>query len=171
MVFRTNFLFLWVLCNLGFFFGIMAMVKQAARDGSLNSQINYLVGYAIFIASIVLYKSFFAFWYIIGWKIDFACSPRYKEIANLDMQQNYEEVKKTRRESSVVGDRPEFGRHTTTSVLPGLRETFVIDKDSDDEGKFGFEEAHIEEAEDRVRNNFKESKKRITLDEIQALAG
>ncbi len=56
-------------------------------------------------------------------------------------------------------------------MLPGQRETFVIDKDSDDEGKFGFEEANIEEAEDRVRNNFKESKKRITLDEIQALAG
>ena len=102
MVFRTNFLFLWVVCNLGFFFGIMAMVKQAASDGTLNSQINYLVGYAIFIASIVLYKSFFAFFYILSWKVDFACSPRYKEIANLDMQQHYSEVKKTRRASSCA---------------------------------------------------------------------
>jgi hypothetical protein len=142
----------------------MAMVKQAAADGTLNSQINYLVGYAIFIASIVIYKSFFAFFYILSWRVDFACSPRYKEIANLDLQQNYDEVKKTRRASSCADKPP--ARLTTASLLPGQRETFVIDKDSDEESRFGFEEADIEEAEDRVRSNFKETSRRLNLDEI-----
>jgi len=145
------------------------MVKQAASDGTLKSQMDYLVGYAIFIASIVLYKSIFAFWYIIEWKFNFCCHPRYKDMANLDMKQNFEEIKRTRRASSVVGDRP--GTQNKTSLLPGIRETFVIDKDSDDEAKFGFEDAHIEEAEDRVRSFIKENQKRISLDEIQAIAG
>jgi hypothetical protein len=51
-------------------------------------------------------------------------------------------------------------------LLPGQRETFVIDKDSDEESRFGFEEADIEEAEDRVRSNFKETSRRLNLDEI-----
>jgi len=81
-------------------------------------------------------------------------------MANLDMKQNYEEIKRTRRQSSVVGD----GILASTSLLQGPRATFQIDKDSDDEAKFGLEEAHIEEAEDRVRSYIREGKRRITLD-------
>jgi hypothetical protein len=161
MVFRTNFLFLWVVSNVGFFFAMMAMVQQAATNGILNGQMDSLVVYAIFIASIVVYKSFFALLYILGWKYDFLMDDRYREIANLDMQQHYDEVKKTRRNSSFADVRP-----TTTSLLPKRRETLVIDADSEEESRFGFEEAYIEEAEDKVRATFKTNNKKLTLDEI-----
>lgn len=127
MVFRTNFLFLWVCCNLGFYFGIMAMLNQNAKDGHLNSEIDYLSGYAIFIASLVLFKSFFAFFYILSWKADFACSLRYKETTNLDMQQNYDEIKKTRRASSCADNPP--ARLTTKSLQQSA--TLLIDTNSD----------------------------------------
>lgn len=61
------------------------MVKRDSADGKITSKMNYLTVYALFIASLVIYRAFFSLLYILGWKCKFLCSLRYKEMSDYDL--------------------------------------------------------------------------------------
>jgi hypothetical protein len=76
MVFRTNFLFIWVSCNVGFFYLMMYLVNSATVDDKLS----YLTIYALFVGTLSVFRIFFSGLYIAAWKITFWTSPRYRQI-------------------------------------------------------------------------------------------
>ena len=85
MVFRVNFLTFWILANTAFAITIenYAQLTDTSRtDGEPiivnNGQIGFLEVFAIYLASLVIYKVFFGIIHIIKFKFFFGCLKKYK---------------------------------------------------------------------------------------------
>ncbi len=79
MIFRMNFMFVWLVLNIAYFFMIIRLVVLA----SVNTQWNVLTVYALSIAALVLFKVVCAAIYLIWWRIYKQFQPRFTQLINL----------------------------------------------------------------------------------------
>jgi hypothetical protein len=105
MVFRVNFLAFWLLCNI-LFAGLVEnlasnektstkVVDGVTRVVANCGEINYLLIFAMYLASLVVYKLFFAVLHIIRFKLLFSFSTSYK-VYQIDLE---EDARKLRAET------------------------------------------------------------------------
>ncbi len=101
MVFRVNFLTFWILANAAFAIVIENYAQLTGTKTNAgpvivnNGKIGFLEVFAIYLASLVVYKVFFGIFHILKFKILFTFVPNYK-IPKFDL---HEEVKKLRAET------------------------------------------------------------------------
>ena len=81
MVFRVNFLTTWIVCNAAFAIFVESYLTipnstnhKAINDGSIG----FLEVFAIYLASLVVYRVFFGFWHILKFKTLRNCLKKYK---------------------------------------------------------------------------------------------
>lgn len=147
-----------------------------------------LTGYAIFLASIVIYRVIFAIIYILSWKVTFCCAPRYKFISS-DLEKI--SVDEKLRASSVHGlghsndDEAQtmglLGKSEITNTTriadvrieeTGIERPLRYDDPNDpDYDITGYQEADVEEAEDKIRTQFRKNKKKLNMNEIENMSG
>lgn len=105
MVFRVNFLAFWLLCNTlfaGLIENMASNEKTSTKmiDGSEHvvancGETNFLLIFAMYLASLVLYKVFFGALSLLHFKLMSTCQTKYK-VYSLDLDQ---EVKRLRAET------------------------------------------------------------------------
>jgi hypothetical protein len=170
MVYRTNFLFIWIAFNLIFFFGLIHLISNTDPTDLYSGKINWLTGYALFLAAIVMYRVIFAALYIASWKFTFCFAPRYKHI-NKDLSKTdvnemirtstFNVVEKADEDAeTTMLDKSRFRKDTVPDVggldLSGERPHRYDDPNDPDYDVSNFGDAQVEEVEDVVRNKFRD---------------
>ena len=87
-VFRTNFVFGWLLANMLYYVMILELVELDSYkfEETRDSDDGYLAYFSIFLASMVFVRLLFSSLFILKWKCRYCCSPSYKVARrNLDM--------------------------------------------------------------------------------------
>ena len=78
MVFRVDFLAFWIVCNAAFAIIIENYATSSAETGVLNSNsMTFMKGFAIFLASIVVFRVFFMILHLLKFKIRRSFYPEY----------------------------------------------------------------------------------------------
>lgn len=100
MVFRVNFLTFWIVSNVAFAIIVenYAQLTSNTQDGPIivnDGKIGFLEVFAIYLASLVVYKVFFGLIHILKFKMFFGCVNKYKT-PKFDM---HDEVKRLRQQT------------------------------------------------------------------------
>ena len=81
-MYRTNFVLLWLLANVGYYIAIKEVVDSSGSSAEVgdirDSDAGYLADFSLYLMSLVIFRVFFAVIYIIKWKFRFNCSSKYK---------------------------------------------------------------------------------------------
>jgi chorismate mutase len=131
MIYRMNFMFVWLVLNIAYFWMIVYLVTLA----SINTQWNALTVYALSIAALVSFKVLFATLYILWWRVYKQYQPRFQE--RIDLVKEVAECK--------------LRAYTEINDSEIERELEVL-LESDE---LHFQPSDIEEAEDILRQTFK----------------
>jgi len=80
-VYRTNFVLIWLLANVGYY--IMIIEVTSTSDGAELGDIRdkdtgYLTYFSLYLAGLVLFRLIFSLMYILKWKCRYTCSKKYK---------------------------------------------------------------------------------------------
>ena len=95
-VFRTNFVFFWLLANLLYYILIIELVGGvgSAEVGDIvDSDAGYLADFALYLTALVLFRVFFATIYILKWKWRYNCVGQYK-VKSRNLQEEVSKIKK-----------------------------------------------------------------------------
>ena len=87
-VFRTNFVFGWLLANMLYYVAIFELVDfdSISTEEVRNSDDGYLAYFSIFLAAMVFVRLAFSTLFILKWKCRYCFIPSYRvERKNLDM--------------------------------------------------------------------------------------
>jgi hypothetical protein len=95
MVFRAHFLYFWLIAN-ALFGGLSAGIvnggsAQVQNDGSIG----FIDGFALFIASLIVFKFFFALLYTTKWNYRIITNSYYKK-GKLDIAEEFKKQRKLR---------------------------------------------------------------------------
>jgi len=178
--------------------------NHGAQEGDIRAHdTGYLVGFSCYLAALVLFRLLFASLYIIKWKCRYSCCGKYR-VRSQNLQAEFKKIKKTDGESTddeeierevrklYEENRDAIGQDIDKTLLdPQQREKsrrelhdatidFMAKKDSravesDEDYDFReFEDAGVEEAEDRIYRQYKDRQKTgriLEPDELAGLAG
>jgi len=104
-VYRSNFLYIWMMANVLFAVITTMIVVQGNVQIVNDGHVYFLQGFSLFIASLVLFKFFFALIYLIFWQVRI-CRKKEFQKYHIDEEEEWEKVKKDRNayESSSEND-------------------------------------------------------------------
>lgn len=169
IIYRTNFFFIWFVLNGIYAFVMISLVNGQYGSGQTSNVIDGAVGplevFSLFIAGLVVFRVFFAFLYLCLWKFRYCCDKRYK-VKTVDLNKVFKEIKHNTKNGDSTDedaideeDAKIFGKmdEQNNVELADNGDSFAEDfKDSDDD-QMEFEDADVEEAEDRLKK-FKQKK-------------
>jgi len=92
MVFRTNFVFFWMILNGFYVVFILLLVNGTGHRTTRNDgSFGYLEIFSLYLAGLVVFRVVFAILYIIGWKWAYCCFKRYK-IQHHDLKAEHKRI-------------------------------------------------------------------------------
>ena len=174
-VFRSNFVLLWLLVNLAYYILVIELQGIDGNSTYIDSDSGYLVGFSCVLAGLVLFRVIFAYIYICKWNCRYCCSSKYS-VRKLNMQNEYKRIKdnaKNDEESTddeeieaqvkkiIESKKYELGENERDASVLHNKVLTLIKKEQDDIVKDDdydfrdFENAEIEEAEDRIYSEYK----------------
>ena len=207
-VFRSNFVFFWIVVAFAYYIMIDLASQQNENREIIDNDQGYLEGFALYLAALAIFRFFFGSLYLLKWKYYYNCVPTYKNFT-IDMKKEYAQIRKDAeestddekieteinkifdknkdkiRETSVVSKsvvnlrnlennaQDDVNNMTLAYIAKSQILHSLEDKDKDYDLS-EFVEADIEEAEDRIYNEYKKFKqmgKPIAPESIAALAG
>jgi hypothetical protein len=91
-VFRTNFVFFWMIMNGIYVVFILLLVNGTGHRTTRNDgTFGYLEVFSLYLAGLVIFRVVFAIMYIVSWKAAYCCFKRYK-IQHHDMKAEYKRI-------------------------------------------------------------------------------
>ena len=96
LVFRTNFVFVWLAANVGYYIMILELRhSEGGRDPNLrDSDDGYLMYFSLGLSSLVLCRLVFSIIYVLKWKFRYNCKREYK-IVPRDLAADVYNLKRT----------------------------------------------------------------------------
>ena len=77
-VFRTNFVLVWLSCNMGYYIMIVELVNSSSGSTYRDSDSGYLAYFSLYLGGLVVFRVLFATIYILKWKCRYNCMKKYK---------------------------------------------------------------------------------------------
>jgi hypothetical protein len=105
-VFRAHFLYIWLVLNV--IYGAL-MVGLVDSEGAqiIDGTINFLDGFALFVAALVIFKFVFAAIYVIQWNLRFCCNPAFKS-NKIDVPTAFKKIRKDKNAQESSDEEDEF---------------------------------------------------------------
>ena len=178
-VFRTNFVLLWLLANLGYYIMIVELVASSSGSTYRDRDSGYLAGFSCYLAGLVVFRVTFASIYICKWKCRYCCGSKYK-VPHRNMMSDFKTIKKNAKNGESTDDEEidaELKRVFDKEIAQGtdresndqseihdrtmalLSKRYANDdevNESDEDYDFKeLEDAAVEEAEDRIYTEYK----------------
>ena len=93
MAYRANFLFFWFCANGAYFIFILVLAEVGNTDVINDGTLNILTGFAIYLASIVVFRVTFALCYVCKWNCRYCCNKKY-QFPEINLEAKFKEYKK-----------------------------------------------------------------------------
>lgn len=78
MVFRTNFVLIWLAANMAYYITIVELVNGAGGTEYHLTDSGYLAGFSCYLAALVIFRVLFGTMHIVKWKFRYNCRNKYK---------------------------------------------------------------------------------------------
>jgi hypothetical protein len=129
------------------------MVSLVGNQGGqrIDGSINFLDGFALFVASLVLFKFIFASIYVIEWNLRFCCNPAFKN-NKIDVPTAFKKIRKDKNGAESSDEEDEFNGEGENTVIRETGASKIVDDYDEDDDDIEFDDADNEEEEDRIQD-------------------
>lgn len=101
--FRANVLFIWLCCNGAYFYIVLKLTGSSDPQYINNGSFGPLQGFTVFLASLVIFRVFFAAIYVCKWKCRYACSKKYR-VTEYNLEKNFAKLRADEHEGDSSDD-------------------------------------------------------------------
>jgi hypothetical protein len=192
-VFRSTVLFMWIACNAAYFFVVLNLPSSNDPEFINNGSFAWLQGFTCMLASIVVFRMFFSALYILRWKCRFCCDKQYS-VQTYNMEKVFRKIKKTANTGGMSSDDEDViararkvykekarkinkkkKLHEGMSERKKLEATLEYLHDQDlkkkkDQGKMEFNDAAVEEIEDKILEERAKKGHALTTDDVSRIS-
>jgi hypothetical protein len=178
-VFRTNFTLFWLFLNGVYYVFVMHLAESLGPKSGENintGKMGYFEYFSLYLAWLVVFRIFFATFYVLGMKLRYCCSKKYKT-KRLNLEAEFKKVKSKSKDGYSTDDEvieeklnrifqdnePNIAKNAAEGVdaheatMEFMCQESNAHEDSDDDNR-EFLDATVEEAEDRLRNAYRRNK-------------
>lgn len=196
--YRANILFIWICCNGAYFFIVLKLSGSGDPTKINDGSFGPLQGFTCFLASIVVFRVIFGGLYVLKWKWRYNCDKKYK-IKQYNLERSWKRMRDKEKDDCfstddeliykecerLLKDRDEQRKSKGLTVEPfflsstdkleqaldDVRESdFGGNKQHDDYNRHDLANADDEEFEDRIVDQSRRLKRRLTRDEVTQIS-